>query len=74
MKKTTLGRSTKKKRGKRGKKRRIFSGTILNLILSPRGARSRGKLLSSLDGKSGTMKPLHVHQHTLQRGVYVLYA
>lgn len=62
----------KKKRGKmRKKKRRIFSETILGLILSPRGARSRGKLLSSLDGKSGTMKPLHVHQHTLQQSMYV---
>lgn len=65
-------RRREKRKGKK-KEKGIFSGTQFS-VLSPRGARSRGRLLSSLDGESGTMKPLHVHQHTLQRSVCTLYA
>lgn len=63
----------REKREEKKKEKGIFSGTQFS-VLSPRGARSRGRLLSSLDGESGTMKPLHVHQHTLQRSVCTLYA
>lgn len=63
----------REKREEKKKEKGIFSGTQFS-VLSPRGARSRGRLLSSLDGESRTMKPLHVHQHTLQRSVCTLYA